>query len=357
VLQVALSGKAAQRLMQATQQVAFTIKSLLNKIQRNQQFLDGYEMPVLHIDEASMIDLPLMYQVLKVFEGRSVKLVMIGDEAQLPPIGPGVIFHSLIKFDAVQSVRLLGNYRQGDGSGVLDVANHIRNGAWPDIFPDDVVVVECNQDELLIHIQAIYCQHIRDNEDIYIVPPTNLLVAESNHQLHNYLRSEDPIIACAPEFKVGDPVIFKKNRPKIGLVNGSVGRVVQAMNHDVVKRDVRIETGKNRFKFVEQEFKSDLVIEFAQEGRVPLLLNDIKHEGERYLQHAYAITCHQAQGSEFDVVIVPIIPNRLLDRSWIYTALTRAKTKVYFLGNIAAAQYAVEIRGNSVDEREVGFRL
>lgn len=127
VLQVALAGKAAQRLMQATQQRAFTIKSLLSQIRRNPAFLDDYEMPVLHIDEASMVDLPLMYQVLKVFEGRPVKLVLIGDEAQLPPIGPGVIFHHLIKFDAVPSVRLLGNYRQGEGSGVLDVANCIRS--------------------------------------------------------------------------------------------------------------------------------------------------------------------------------------------------------------------------------------
>lgn len=357
VLQVALAGKAAQRLMQATQQDANTIKALLSQIKRNPAFLDKYEMPVLHIDEASMVDLPLMYQVLKAFEGRPLKLVMIGDEAQLPPIGPGIIFHHLIEFDAVPSVRLLGNYRQGNGSGVLDVANYIRKGVWPDTFPDDVVVIECAQDDLLMHVQAIYCEHVGANDDTYIVPATKSLVANGNHRLHNHLRQEDSIVMCAPEFKVGDPVIFKKNRPKIGLVNGSIGRVVPQSPGDVVERDVRIESDGNTVKFEKKQFTPDLVIEFALEGRVPLMLDDIKSQGERHLQHAYAITCHQAQGSEFDVVIIPIVPSRLLDRSWIYTALTRAKTKVYFIGDITAAQYAVEVRGNAVDEREVGFSL
>ncbi|MDH5919290.1 hypothetical protein [Vibrio splendidus] len=117
------------------------------------------------------------------------------------------------------------------------------------------------------------------------------------------------------------------------------------------------ETGENTFKFEKRQFTPDLIIRFSLEDRVLLILGDIKPQEESHLQYAYSITNYQTQESEFDVVIIPIASSKLLGRSWICRALTRAKTKVYFIGDIAAAQYAVEVSGNAVDEREVGFCL
>ena len=103
---------------------------------------------------------------------------------------------------------------------------------------------------------------------------------------------------------------------------------------------------------------ADIVIEFENEGRTPLLLSQVRsnQEGEWYLQHAYAITCHQAQGSEFDCVIVAMEKSQLLDRSWLYTAVTRAKQKVIVVGNLALIQDAID-SGNSADRRHVGIRF
>lgn len=79
-------------------------------------------------------------------------------------------------------------------------------------------------------------------------------------------------------------------------------------------------------------------------------------EGEWYLQHAYAITCHQAQGSEFDIVIIALEQSQLLDRSWLYTATTRAIRKVIFVGDLALIQRGID-SGNSADRRWVGIRF
>ena len=109
VLQVALAGKAAQRLIQQTDDDALTISSLLTKIKSDKNFINSLELPVFHIDEASMVDLLTMFKVLKAFEGKAIRLVFIGDWAQLPPIGPGLVFHRLMQCQSISKVELNEN--------------------------------------------------------------------------------------------------------------------------------------------------------------------------------------------------------------------------------------------------------
>lgn len=103
---------------------------------------------------------------------------------------------------------------------------------------------------------------------------------------------------------------------------------------------------------------ADIVIEFQNEGRTPLLLSQVRssREGQWYLQHAYAITCHQGQDSEFDCVLVALEKSQLLDRSWLYTATTRAMRKVIFVGDPILIQSAID-SGNSADRRFVGINF
>lgn len=126
-----------------------------------------------------------------------------------------------------------------------------------------------------------------------------------------------------------------------------MGIVVQADGDQVV---IDLETNEMA--------TADIVIEFENEGRTPLLLSQVRSisEGEWYLQHAYAITCHQAQGSEFDCVIVAIEKSQLLERSWLYTATTRAKQKVIVVCALALIQDAIN-SGNSAERRHVGLRF
>lgn len=347
VLQVALSGKAAQRLVQQTNQDAYTIESLLTKVAASPQMLDVYDLPVLFVDEASMVDLPLMYRVLKVFDGRPLKIVVIGDRGQLPPIGPGLVFHKMIESSAFPVVELKTNYRTLSGSTISEVAEIIRNGGSFQTSKDVIFVELGKENDVAKKAIEQYLQYHRDGETVQIISATKLVMAKANRRLQAKLLENAPVVARAPEFRIGDRVIYRRNDRLVGLVNGSMGIVVPADGDQVVVD----------FKANEMA-PADIVIEFENEGRTPLLLSQVRssREGEWYLQHAYAITCHQAQGSEFDCVIVALEKSRLLDRSWLYTATTRAKQKVIFLGDLALIQDAIDL-GNSADKRHVGIRF
>lgn len=345
VLQVALSGKASQRLVQQTGQDAYTIESLLAKVVASPQMLDLYDLPVLFIDEASMVDLSLMYRILKVFEGRALKIVAIGDRGQLPPIGPGMVFHRMIESSAFPVVELKTNYRTLSGSTIPEIAEIIRAG---EAFRTsrDVVLVELGKGKDVAK-EAIeqYLEHHQDGSTVQIISATKRVMAQANRRLQAKLLENAPVVPGAPEFRIGDRVIYRRNDRLVGLVNGSMGVVVSSDGDQVVVD----------FKTNEMA-PADIVIEFENEGRTPLLLSQVKsnREGEWYLQHAYAITCHQAQGSEFDCAIIALERSQLLDRSWLYTATTRARRKVIFVGDPALIQEAID-SGNSADRRCVGI--
>lgn len=347
VLQVALSGKAAQRLVQQTHQDAYTIESLLSKVAASPQMLDLYDLPVLFIDEASMVDLSLMYRILKVFEGRPLKIVAIGDRGQLPPIGPGLVFHKMIESSAFPVVELKTNYRTLSGSTIPEIAEIIRNGG---VFrtSKDVILVELGAGNDVAK-EAIdqYLLHHQNGQSVQIISATKRVMAQANRRLQAKLLEKAPVVPRAPEFRIGDRVIYRRNDRLVGLVNGSMGIVVPADGDQVVIN----------FKTNEMA-PADIVVEFENEGRTPLLLSHVRssREGEWYLQHAYAITCHQAQGSEFDSVIVALEKSQLIDRSWLYTACTRAMRKVIFVGDLVLIQGAIE-SGNSADRRFVGIRF
>lgn len=347
VLQVALSGKAAQRLVQQTNQDAYTIESLLVKVAASPQMIDVYELPVLFIDEASMVDLSLMYRILKVFEGRPLKIVAIGDRGQLPPIGPGLVFHKMIESSVFHVVELKTNYRTLSGSTIPEIAEIIRNGG-AFLTSKDVILVELGKGRDVAK-EAIeqYLQHHRDAETVQIISATKRVMAQANRRLQAKLLENAPVVPMAPEFRIGDRVIYRRNDRVVGLVNGSMGILIPA-NGDQVVVDLK----------TNEMASADIVIEFENEGRTPLLLSQVRssREGEWYLQHAYAITCHQAQGSEFDCVIVALEKSQLLDRSWLYTATTRAKQRVIFVGDLDLIQDAIDL-GNSADRRYVGIRF
>lgn len=345
VLQVALSGKAAQRLMQQTDQEAFTIESLLSKVKASPRFLDKYDLPVLFIDEASMVDLPLMYRILQVFKDREVKIVAIGDRGQLPPIGAGLVFHKMIECNIFPIVELKTNYRTLAGSTIPEISEIIRNGGTFKTTKD-VTLIESTADKM---VEDVVEQYLKNPyyKSVQIISATKRVMAKANRRLQSSLLETASVVPNAPEFRIGDKIIYKKNRPNIGLVNGSMGVIVEPQGELVLIDQESNET-----------VKPDMVVEFESEGRIPLLLSQIKsqHDGEWFMQHAYALTGHQAQGSEFDCVIIALEKSKILDRSWLYTAITRAKQKVIFIGNASLIQHAINI-GNNADQRHVGLRF
>lgn len=307
VLQVALAGKAAQRLIQQTDDDALTISSLLSKVKSDKSFLNSFELPVFHIDEASMVDLLTMFKVLKAFEGKEIRLVFIGDWAQLPPIGPGLVFHRLMQCQGIPKVELKENYR--NKSGIIDAADQVKLGTMI-TSNDEVEIIEYGESIDLKEILLTKYNEAEGNGTVHIVAATKKMVSEANQILHKELRKNDKYIKAVPEFRLNDSVIYKKNSKQLGLVNGSTGIIVSDGNEDI-----------------------DLVVDFDVEGKVALKFDQVKNilRGEYILQHAYGLTCHSAQGSEFDTVIIILQQSEHIERSWLYTAITRAKKKVIIL--------------------------
>jgi exodeoxyribonuclease V alpha subunit len=333
VVQVALAGKASQRLIQQTEDDAYTITSLLAKIKKSDKFLDSLECPVLHIDEASMVDVHTMYKVLKAFEGKPIRLNMVGDWAQLAPIGPGIIFHKLIRSNSVTTVELTRNFRST--LGIKNVAESIKKGVSIQSNKDVELIEYSEKEELQCLIESTYQTY--SDTDLHVVAATKNTVASINIGLHKLLRKRDRVIDFAPEFSLNDDVIYKRNNEKLGLVNGSCGKVICGAT---IRR-----AGK-------YQWPVDLVVDFKLEGQKGLILSDIKDsfKGEYHLQHAYAITCHSAQGSEFDVVIVVVEDTLFVERSWLYTAITRAKKKVIVISKKGSIDRALS-RGFSFEAR------
>jgi len=171
---------------------------------------------------------------------------------------------------------------------------------------------------------------------VHIIAATKKMVSESNQVLHKELRKNDKYIKAVPEFRLNDSVIYKKNNKQLGLVNGSTGKIVSGGNSDDI----------------------DLVVDFDIEGKTALKLDQVKNtfRGDYILQHAYGLTCHAAQGSEFDVVIIILQPSEYLERSWLYTAITRAKKRVVILTKTDLIQRIID-RGFAFEEINAGLYL
>jgi exodeoxyribonuclease V alpha subunit len=271
VLQVALSGKASQRLIQQTEDDAFTIAALLQRIEIEPNFLDRYRTPVVHIDEASMVDLQSMYRILTVFEGRPLRLVFIGDWAQLAPVGIGLIFHKLMTSDIVPKIELTKNFRSN--KGIKQVSDDIKAGRVFEPNSEVQIISYFSQDELMSLIERQYYLSTYNEAEAHIIAPRKTTVSAANVRIHNALSKGRKPIIIAPQFREQEQVIYKKNDADLGLVNGSTGVI----------------TGQT---------ETSMIVKFIQEGVKSLGLEHIQkdYSGEYILQHAYALTCHSSQG-------------------------------------------------------------
>tara|TARA_B100001059_G_C17838781_1_gene590341 strand:- start:2892 stop:5030 length:2139 start_codon:yes stop_codon:yes gene_type:complete len=330
VLQVALSGKASRRLAQQTEQDAMTIEKLLKTIEYNPDYLNQFQTPLVLIDEASMVDIHSMYRILKVLEKRPARLVFVGDWAQLAPVGPGLVYHKLMESEFVPRVELTQNFRSI--KNILEASEAIKAGKTFE-HSKEVNIIECNSlDEMEKQSIRQYELHL-NAQSMHVIAARTRTVATINLQLHKVITKNRKIVACAPHFRVGDSVVYKANNEELGIVNGSTGFVIGG-NDEIIEVDFDIE---------------GLVV-------IPKEQVTNSNSGEYLLQHGYALTCHASQGSEFDVVIVVVESFELVDRSWLYTAITRAKRKVIIITMPESINNCLK-RGFNYKLREVGFEI
>jgi exodeoxyribonuclease V alpha subunit len=329
--QLALAGRAAQRMTESTGRPSSTIAAFL----LSPQVAPG---STVLVDEMSMVDVILMYRVLKHLPP-GVRLVMIGDPAQLPPIGPGLVLHALDGLDLIPQTKLKTVKRQSAVSGIPHVATAVREYWIPEWAEyagrgSGVSVVACSADELDEAVAQVYEElggSAADNSVQILGTTKNGYggVKGLNAMIHSrFAAKADAIQVSHPEFEtvnwrtddglslyVSDLVIFGANDYLLGLRNGSMGKII---------RSVRDSTSP-----------SVCAVDF--DGT----LYDLTAAHLQHLSHAYCITTHRAQGSQFDRIIIPIRRNRLLDNALLYTAITRGVQQVVVVGDLRAAEEAI----------------
>lgn len=352
VVQMALAGKAAKRMREATGKESHTIAGFLKKAEKIIGERGAHTYYV--IDEASMLDIRTAYRIFQTLPD-NVRMVLVGDPYQLPPIGAGLVFHKLVDAPFVPRVSLTEVKRQDGSTGIPSFAADIRKGAWPTEGVPGVRIEQCSNGEIMSKVLGLYMQDRERTQIICAVRHNSMSGVDSanvNCQMATNASGRPIRIRdfngnlAATKFREGDRIIFTRNDWDRGVMNGSMGTIVEALD------------APPSF----EEGQAPVVgMALIEDVEVPILLTDVF--GDPILDHGYAVTCHKAQGSQFPRVIVPVhrqvdryggLKSRILDLTWVYTALTRAECEVIFVGCEETIQKAVEA-GSRWHQRVVGF--
>lgn len=321
-IQVALAAKAAKRMSEATGRDAYTIARFL----RNFEFkhCGPSSKLVLVIDESSMLDLTSMYRLLA-FIPDDVRVILVGDAGQLPPIGFGLVLHELLKVHSIPSITLDEVKRQDKDSNIPKVSVQIREGKFPTLDYYDVIHIPAKTKKAVLG--AVLKLFLDEGEEVQIICPTRLLTSAINAKCAA-LNTSKKLLAfneyydCYEDsgFKLGDKVVCSRNLYELDVMNGSVGEISNCYKETQI---VKIEL-------------SDKLTEVSSHGQIiwdDSTTKEITDDILDNLDHAYAMTIHKSQGSQFETVIIPLYKAKNMDRSMLYTAVTRAQKKVIFVGD------------------------
>ncbi len=324
------TGRAAKRLAESTEQEAKTIHRLLEYSPLENRFVINNENPldtdIVIVDEASMIDQYLFHSLLDALPEHA-GLILVGDVDQIPPIGPGNILRDIIDSQVVKTVKLTKIHRQEIGSGIIVNAHRINNGMFPETKNtgnDFTLFLSSSENDVLNKIIELCSKTLPENfnydplKDIQVISPMykgKIGIDNLNLKLQEVLNpGSEKIDLLGKRFRVGDKVMQTKNNYDKEIFNGDIGIIY---HYDKAEQTVMI------------NFEGRL-IEYASTGLDEISL-------------AYAISIHKSQGSEYPVVLVPILKSHsiMLQRNLIYTAVTRGKEKVYLLGDKLAIEKAI----------------
>lgn len=330
--QMALSGRAAKRMSEATG----LSSSTLARFFRSSASANMVGPTVVVVDEASMVDIITMHRLCELLPSH-VRLILVGDTSQLMPVGPGLVLHCLATIPGIPTVELVQVKRYG--GAIAKAATEIRAGCWPEL-PDDaeapISFLPCKVASIPEVVVSLY-ETDRENTQILTARRNNADGVKSLNELcqGRFSKHAPPLIVRNDEFDMdmstglhlGDLVLCTKNLWDFGLQNGSLGKLVE------IERVPRL---------ISKPDGTDLGhalawIEWDDGERRPVLAEMLE-----VLELGYALTVHKAQGSQWKRVIVVLTGSRMLDRTLVYTAITRAQSQVIIVGDEQAVRAAVE---------------
>lgn len=307
---MAPTGRAAQRISEITGYPAGTIHRMLNIVPYSKDMLDSsyecdYPADLLVIDEASMIDTALMSLLIKSLKSSSL-VIFCGDIDQLPSVGAGNVLRELIRSNKIDTVQLDTNYRQKNKSIIIENAIKINSGNNDLIFEPSFEIIECENDEDIKRTVVKEFVNVYDTNhpyDVQVLSSTKKGHAGTyslNKNIQNIINDRKTVTAHSnSKFRLKDKIMTTHNNYDIGYFNGDVGIIKDADEN-----------------FVYVDFSKE-------EIAIP------KHNVQD-MDLAYASTVHKSQGSEYGTVIIalPEQPSVMLRRNLLYTAVTRAKSKI-----------------------------
>jgi exodeoxyribonuclease V alpha subunit len=339
---MAPTGIAAKRLSSVTGQPASTIHRALryDGSSWGHNSDNRYVVDAVIVDEMSMVDQELFYRLLSALRPDTY-LVLVGDDAQLPSVGPGNVLRELVACEDVPNVRLTQIFRQSEKGEIVKNSHLINKGEMPVLQgPKDKTefhfVPMDDEDRILSFVVAMASKLKSRNDNFQVLSPKyegRVGVNTLNERLRDKLNPRGPREWKQGEqhFRTGDRVMVIQNDYDLGVYNGDMGKLVSISRESL---SVRIHgLGEN-----------DLDTEITFTYRA----------AEQKLRLAYAISVHKSQGSEFNHIVLPITRSqgRMLQRNLLYTAVTRARKSVWLIGSSSAVQIAIDnnkvVRRNTV---------
>ena len=345
---LAPTGRAAKKMMETTGLPAYTIHKYLGWDKDTNTFATDEYCPnkekYIIVDEVSMIDTLLMEALLKGIK-RDIHLILVGDYYQLPSVSEGQILKDLIDSDCLPVIRLNKIYRQNEGSYILNLAYDVKNkNISEDLFikKDDYLFINSDNDNTLSYVKEVVSKAIKkgySDMDIQILAPMykgNNGIDNLNIMLQELFNPKDKskkeIAFKDVIYREYDKVLQLVNDPDNNVYNGDIGYI----------EDIIISKDK---KIINQ-------ININYDGNI------VEYTPDKFInfRHGYAISIHKAQGSEFDMVIMPVVNSfkRMLYNKLVYTGVTRAKKSLVIVGDSNAFIYG--INNDYVDNRKTTLK-
>ncbi len=319
IMLCAPTGRAAQRMKETTNMEAKTIHSLLEWDPYKNKFNRDASEPLIQdliiIDEFSMVDIFLASSIFKAIKPNAI-VILVGDSAQLESVNPGNVLQDLIESDKIPTIHLDKIFRQGDGSTIAKFAKSIDKGIDIDfVNTNDMSLINRNTDLGNIINQIVNKSYDSgyDEMDVQVLYPkySGRNGIDNINKLLLPNKDQKSIEAYGVDFYLGDKVMQLKNNYDKNIYNGDIGKILHIYN---------------------AKKPNDLALEVKfKEKKVNLTKKDLLE-----IKHAYAISIHKSQGSEFKVIILPISKEskNMLNKKLIYTAITRAKDKLVVIGDM-----------------------
>ncbi|WP_445490233.1 SF1B family DNA helicase RecD2 [Niallia sp. 03133] len=330
------TGRAAKRMTESTGLPAVTIHRLLGW-NGSGEFDRDEDNPlagkILIVDETSMVDIWLAHQLFKALPDH-IQVILVGDEDQLPSVGPGQVLKDMLASQCIPTVRLVDIYRQAEGSSIIELAHEIKKGALPAnimMQQKDRSFIKCMPSQIGEAIKKVVLNAKNKGYapmDIQVLAPMyrgpagidrlNVILQEILNPNPDGTRKE--LQFGDVKYRIGDKVLQLVNQPENHVYNGDMGEIVSI------------------FYAKENTEKQDMVVVAFDGIEATYTRQDLNQ-----ITHAFCCSVHKSQGSEFPIVIMPVVKSyyRMLKRNLLYTGITRSKQFLILCGEVEAMEIGV----------------